>query len=396
MPKIPQIEENNNKKKMSKSIFLSHSHKDREKYVNKISNFLSQAGIKVWDSEAELNTGDSLIDKIQNGIQSFDYLGVILTKNSCKSEWVLKEVFSALNEEVSGKKCKVLPILVENCDIPYFLKDKIYADLRGEKFSEGLRKITEQLFQDEKNNYLSKFYPYISSHPKGKEIISKISDIANSSEFPKKMIVNGEILDNPIYDYLTVTEQNKIKKDYGKNSSKIFRFIPLDLHFIKARNLTNENLLLCYYSGTELSGWKTWLFPHRGTDKNIQTRKRFLEHADDLESLLRLNFNSAKLNYTHNNDYILSFKPDFGYGGFVLYLFCLCNVKIVNPPQHILSKKFEIQKGTFSRKFNWFYTEELMNTDGILNKNSDLIRAIHTLYESSLTKIPNSFMEPIK
>ena len=72
--------------------------------------------------------GDSLIDKIRTGIDNMDYLAVILTPNSVSSKWVQEEVDIAMNQGIAGRRVKVLPLLLEHCDLPGFIIGKAYAD----------------------------------------------------------------------------------------------------------------------------------------------------------------------------------------------------------------------------------------------------------------------------
>jgi len=75
--------------------------------------------------------GDSLITKIQQGLKDCEYMGVVLTPESVSSPWVEKELEVALTEEIIGSSVIVLPILYKDCDIPGFLKGKVYADFRS-------------------------------------------------------------------------------------------------------------------------------------------------------------------------------------------------------------------------------------------------------------------------
>jgi hypothetical protein len=43
-------------------------------------------------------------------------------------------------EELSGKGVAVLPVLIEDCELPQLLKDRVYADFRRD-FNAGLRKL---------------------------------------------------------------------------------------------------------------------------------------------------------------------------------------------------------------------------------------------------------------
>lgn len=110
-------------------VFLSHSSKNKS-VARRLGNDLRRHGAKVWIDEAEINIGDSLIDKISEGIVQMDYLLVLLSRDSSTSEWVKKEVNIALTQEICGKKIKVLPCLLDDCEIPPFLLDKKYADFR--------------------------------------------------------------------------------------------------------------------------------------------------------------------------------------------------------------------------------------------------------------------------
>lgn len=113
------------------SIFLSHNWSDKE-FARKLARSLTEEGVKVWIDEAEIQIGDSLISKIREGIDQMNYLGVILSPNSVKSEWVKREVDIAMNQEIEGKRVKVLPIVHKECDLPWFLKGKLYADFVDE------------------------------------------------------------------------------------------------------------------------------------------------------------------------------------------------------------------------------------------------------------------------
>ena len=108
-------------------VFLSHTARDKP-FVRRLATDLVVAGARVWIDEAEIGIGDSLISKISEGIDNTDYLAVILSTASVGSEWVQRELDVALNQEIQGRRVKVLPLLLENCPLPAFLLGKKYAD----------------------------------------------------------------------------------------------------------------------------------------------------------------------------------------------------------------------------------------------------------------------------
>lgn len=114
------------------SIFLSHSHENKS-FARKLGSDLRKHGHIVWIDEAEILVGDSLIEKIRNGLDKVDYVVAILSKASVESEWVKRELDIAMNREIHEKRVVVLPILLEDMELPGFLKGKMYADFRLEE-----------------------------------------------------------------------------------------------------------------------------------------------------------------------------------------------------------------------------------------------------------------------
>jgi hypothetical protein len=125
------------------AIFISYSHNDK-KFVDELSAHLVKNGARVWIDRWELKVGDSIIQRIQAAIKEADALIVILSKASVDSEWCKKELSAGLVRELEEKRVVILPVLLEDCEIPLFLKEKLYADFRYD-FEEGLRTTLEAI-----------------------------------------------------------------------------------------------------------------------------------------------------------------------------------------------------------------------------------------------------------
>lgn len=115
------------KEKEMTSVFLSHNSKDKA-FARKLATMLNESGVDVWIDEAELKVGDSLTQKIGSAIEQTDFLAVVLSHSSVNSPWVQKELALAMQKELAERRVTVLPILKESCEIPAFLRDKLYAD----------------------------------------------------------------------------------------------------------------------------------------------------------------------------------------------------------------------------------------------------------------------------
>ncbi len=130
---------------MNPSIFLSHNYKDKD-FVRRLARDLDCHGLRVWLDEAELKIGDSLIEKIRDGIDGVNYVAVIISENSIKSRWVQKEIDVAMNLEINEQDIKVLPLMLERCELPGFLLGKFYADFTSEdKYISSLELLTNTM-----------------------------------------------------------------------------------------------------------------------------------------------------------------------------------------------------------------------------------------------------------
>jgi hypothetical protein len=82
----------------------------------------------VWIDEAEINIGDSLIEKIREGLDQVDFVAAVITAASVTSKWVTRELDIASNREIEENRVVVLPLLLEAVELPGFLKGKLYGD----------------------------------------------------------------------------------------------------------------------------------------------------------------------------------------------------------------------------------------------------------------------------
>jgi hypothetical protein len=127
-------------------VFISHSSRDKP-FVRKLVQELEQRHLNVWFDERELKVGDSIVAGVSAGLRNSDYLIVVLSKSSVASRWVQEELNAALMEELSGEGRPVLPVLIDDCELPPLLKSRLYADFRTD-FSAGLKKLLAVLTQE--------------------------------------------------------------------------------------------------------------------------------------------------------------------------------------------------------------------------------------------------------
>ena len=122
-------------------IFISYSHKNK-KFVDKLAMQLVSRNVNVWLDRWELAVGDSIIDRVQDAVDGSSALLVILSKASTSSEWCKKELSAGLLRELEEKRVVVMPVMLEECNVPVFARGKMFADFRT-NFDDGLRSIVE-------------------------------------------------------------------------------------------------------------------------------------------------------------------------------------------------------------------------------------------------------------
>jgi len=129
--------------------FLSHSSKDKQ-FVRKLAADLTENGIDVWFDEQKILVGDSITEKIGQGLAQSDFFVIALSENSVNSAWVRKELSDAVIQEIEKKAVTVLPIKLDDCAIPELLRDKKYADF-SKSYKVGLQELIQAMKQDPEN-----------------------------------------------------------------------------------------------------------------------------------------------------------------------------------------------------------------------------------------------------
>ena len=155
------------------STFISHSWHDKA-LARQIASILQRLGGRVWLDDAEIKLGDSLVEKIRAGIDSVDYVIALLSKNSVSSEWVSKELDVAMNQEIAGRRVKVLPILASKCDLPGFLVGKLYADMS-----------TPKALQNSLPMLLEESSPFLVETLHGSRLVTQPSSSISSTSSPQ-------------------------------------------------------------------------------------------------------------------------------------------------------------------------------------------------------------------
>jgi hypothetical protein len=89
--------------------FICHASEDKEAFVRKLAEALSEEGLKVWYDEFTLSVGDSLRRMIDHGLSNSRYGVVVLSESFFAKDWPQKELDGLVAKEGNFDKV-ILPI----------------------------------------------------------------------------------------------------------------------------------------------------------------------------------------------------------------------------------------------------------------------------------------------
>jgi hypothetical protein len=90
-------------------IFISHASEDKAQVARPLANKLAEVGLKVWLDEAELSLGDSLRNKIDEGLSRSQFGVVILSHSFFAKKWSKLELAGLFAKDIQNGKT-ILPV----------------------------------------------------------------------------------------------------------------------------------------------------------------------------------------------------------------------------------------------------------------------------------------------
>ena len=125
------------------NVFISHRKSDdtqAEKLAAEIRNQGHQVWLDVWD----INLGDSIVGKMNEGLTSADYLILCYSSIGVESEWISREWMPTLAKQLEGHNIKILPVVLSGGKPPAILADILYVDLTKD-WSTGVTRLLQNI-----------------------------------------------------------------------------------------------------------------------------------------------------------------------------------------------------------------------------------------------------------
>lgn len=129
--------------KEQRIAFLSHSSADKP-FIRQLAADLAANGIGVWLDEQRIRVGDSIPEKIAQGLAESDYFLIGMSQKSGESAWVQKELNNALMTEMKRRNVHILPLKLDDSPMPQIIAEKKYADF-SKSYKSGLDELLSAL-----------------------------------------------------------------------------------------------------------------------------------------------------------------------------------------------------------------------------------------------------------
>lgn len=120
-------------------VFISYSRRDLD-FVHQLAADLKKAGLEVWYDVSKLGGGSRWRTEIENALQNSQYVVVVLSPDSIKSEWVEREFIFSNNLNL-----KIIPLMYRTCKLTLNYVNLNYIDARGDQYLQNFSKILSAL-----------------------------------------------------------------------------------------------------------------------------------------------------------------------------------------------------------------------------------------------------------
>jgi hypothetical protein len=110
------------------TVFISHRGEDIA-LAERLAAQVKQAGFDVWLDRWNISIGDSIIGKINAGLENARYLILCYSEAGVLSPWMSREWMATLAQQLNGYEVKVLPVRLSGGKPPAIMADIKYADL---------------------------------------------------------------------------------------------------------------------------------------------------------------------------------------------------------------------------------------------------------------------------
>lgn len=129
-------------------VFICHSSEDKESFVKNFVDNLFKKGIYAWVDEYEINYGDSIIKKVNEGLKNSDKGIIVYSKNLKNSVFALAEENSIIYKGIYEKSYFIIPVIIDDdVEIPELINHVSSVKITNiDNYDEELERICDIVF----------------------------------------------------------------------------------------------------------------------------------------------------------------------------------------------------------------------------------------------------------
>ena len=92
-------------------VFICHASEDKVDIAKPLYKHLDSVGIRCWYDRGEILWGDSIVGKINEGLNCSRFVIVVVSLALLQKTWATKEMNAALSQEINSGTTRVLPLM---------------------------------------------------------------------------------------------------------------------------------------------------------------------------------------------------------------------------------------------------------------------------------------------
>jgi hypothetical protein len=225
-------------------VFVSYSSEDRA-FAQGLIQELKKRGVSVWIDSAEIRVGDSVVDRLADGLSKCTHLLIVISQHYLTSAWCKAELRTILHRAIKSGTKRILPLTISSLptsiwDEPPFL------------FIEDLRRLdlSPPHYQQKLTELLSVFD---ITEPVTLQASSEESSLNAIADFLR--IENIDALRFRRHGIMHVLSTNSLKASYAEMGDLSLTFVTEEhIHFLNymcglslnfsLRNSTNDEITI--------------------------------------------------------------------------------------------------------------------------------------------------------
>ncbi|MCZ2722975.1 toll/interleukin-1 receptor domain-containing protein [Marinomonas sp. 15G1-11] len=182
---------------MHPKVFVSHASEDKERFVTNFATKLRENGVDAWLDKWEMLPGDSLVDKIfEEGLKEAKAVIIVLSNYSIKKPWVREELNASIVAKLS-KGTKIIPIVLDNCEVPQSLVSTLWESIPDLKdYDQNFKRVLSSIFGATDKPALGKAPAHTTSVYHEIGCLTKVDNLV-LKESCEYAIENDDVMINP-------------------------------------------------------------------------------------------------------------------------------------------------------------------------------------------------------